>query len=295
MALSKLGTGIVEATLKRYGVPDWMRPYVVAYVKSDPVRAVKRATSFIEVRRRKGEVNGKSVRLPNGVSFDMNAVLHLLNLFYYGESALARIESGWADGQAGIGGADYAKHFAESAELSTKHMRAVRNLIEGLNRKVGKPSEEVVGVFDYIGNVTDPRERIIVVDVLLRDAYAKPFGFVFYKAFYPAAPEFMRMFGKAFGGPDSGSDWGYMEARRIVGGGLMPNGRLEELAEGVLARTCKSINAEMGLARKAGIEAEATLLRDISIAYPLHDLAAMGAGVDVDIEVKRIKRLAEEL
>ena len=284
---------IIDATLERHKVPIWIKPYIYKYVKNNPVEAVKRVTSFIEVKRKKGEVNGKYIKLPNGMTFKISVIIHILNLFYYEENILADIKREWAVGFIDGNHPDYRSHFASMSDLNAKRMSAVKNLIEGLNYKVGEPSKEVVDVFEYVRNIRDPCERIIALNVILMDAYAKPFGYIFYKVFYRAAPEFMRSFGKAFRSTEPENLWGIEESRRIIKQGLVDNDHLIALAEGILSRTCRSVDAEMAIARDSKIETEAKLLRDISIAYPLHHLSDMGVRIDIETEINKIIKLSE--
>jgi hypothetical protein len=287
---------IISAALERYGIPEWMEPYIYEYAKSDPANAIKRASSFIEVKRKRGEVNGRYIKLPNGMTFKMGSVVHILSLLYYYESNLADMRRDWIRHYVHGQNFEYNAYLESMSDISEKRMLAVKNLIEGLNYSIGKPSPEVIEVFRYVrgieGNYYD---KVIAMNLILRDAYARPFGFVFYKVFYPVAPEFMRSFGKAFGRVNGQSDWGFDEAMRLIKEGQISPERLVSLAENVLCRTCNSINAEMKLAAEAGIEREAKMLRDISVAYPLQDLKSLGVPIDVESEVKKITDMSESL
>ncbi|MGI0134406.1 MAG: hypothetical protein ACREBW_05560, partial [Candidatus Micrarchaeaceae archaeon] len=166
------------------------------------------------------------------------------------------------------------------------------NLIEGLGYKVGERPKELAQVFDYIKSLDTWPDRIIATNVILRDSYAKTFGFIFYKVFYPVAPEFMRSFGKAFTDANDEAMWGVQESKRLIGKGAVDERRLIELAHDITVRIAKSIDANIKLAKEAGIETEAKLLRDIAVAYPFQNLLEMGLDVDVEREVKSVDKEA---
>jgi hypothetical protein len=283
---------MIDSVLQRYSMPDWTRPYIYKYVRGNPSNAIRRAMSFIDVKRRKGEVTDKYVRLPNGLTFKMGSVVHILSLFYYCESRISDIRLEWAEGSRGSDLLDYKEYFKNMADLNAARMRAIKNLIEGLNYKVGSPSRELVDVLESVRSISNPYERVIALNVILRDTYARPFGFVFYRIFYPVANEFMRSFGKAFTDLKQENRWGIDESRRIISDGLLSSESAISLAERILSMTCRSINAELHLAKEAKVLEEAKLLRDISIAYPLQDLRSMGVELDVSAEARKIIRLS---
>jgi hypothetical protein len=74
-------SAVVDPLLKKYGIPVWVKPYLKEYVKSDPVNAIKRATSFIDVKRKKGQVTNNSVVLPNNTAFKTESVVGIVSLF----------------------------------------------------------------------------------------------------------------------------------------------------------------------------------------------------------------------
>jgi hypothetical protein len=291
--LSSLIDKLVDPVLERYGIPEWIKPYVLRYVRSNPANTVKFAASFIDVKRKKGEVTSEYIRLPNGLKFKIDHVLRLLNLVFYGEESMARIAKAWSEGRSDPNpNPDYTAHFREMSASDAKHARAIKNLIEGLGRKLDKPQEELVEVFDYVSKLESWPERVIATEIILRDSYAKSFGLIFYKVFYPVSPEFMRSFGKAFLDSGSGSEWGAAEARKIISGGLVPEDRIVELTREVLVKILNSIDANMRLAVISGIENEARLLSDIAIAYPFQNLSQLGVKIDIPGEIKRVKRAA---
>ena len=233
------------------------------------------------------------IRLPNGLKFKIDYVLRLLNLVFYGEESMARIAKSWSESRSDPNpNPNYTAHFRDMSVSDAKHARAIKNLIEGLGHKLDKPQEELVEVFDYVSKLESWPERVIATEIILRDSYAKSFGLIFYKVFYPVSPEFMRSFGKAFSDVNSGSEWGNDEARKIIEGGLISEDRLIELTREVLVKISKSIDANMRLAITSGIENEAKLLSDIAIAYPFQNLAQLGVVIDIPSEIKRLKRAA---
>ncbi len=279
--------GIIDQAMEKYGIPHWMKAYIYDYVKSNPVSAVKHAASFVDVKRKKGEITRSYVKLPNGVTFDREFIMRVINLFYYGESRLAGMYGAWADGMP-HGSQEYREHFLELARVSEKHARAIRNLMEGLGIPVKEPGRPLVEVFDYVEKLDTWDNRIITSGFVMKYAYSYPFGLVFYRVFYHVLPEFMRSFGKVFAANTDTTKWLSDEAERIIRGGSVSGGALIALVDNALQKTLKSIDSEMPAARKAGVGNEIKLLRDISVAYPLHELSGLGIELDVNKEVHRI-------
>ncbi len=292
--MSSLIDKLVDPVLERYGVPDWVKPYVLKYVKRNPANTVKFAASFIDVKRKKGEITGEYIKLPNGLKFRKDHILHLLNIVFYGEESMARIAEAWA-GKNLDNNRDYASYFREMGAKDAKHARAIKNLMEGMGRKPEKPQKEIEEVFNYIASLDSWYDRILATELILRNSYAKTFGLIFYKVFYPVSPEFMRSFGKAFTAADLESAWGISEARRVIETQLISDEHIIELTREVLIRIQRSIDANMRLAKASGIEDEAKLLSDIAIAYPLQALSMMGIKVNVGKEMNRIKKAAAKL
>jgi len=288
-----LGIGaIVDKTLEKYNIPLWLKPYIYSYIKEDPVSALKHATSFIEVRRKRGEVTRDFVRLPNGMTFDINFIQHVLSLFYYGEDRISAIYGSWAKEPAEYEYVHYAKRFGQLAETTKKHVRAIHNLMEGMGIKPLDPTSEAISVFDELGAIADWRSRVLASGLILKYTYGYPFGFVFYRVFYPASPEFMRSFGKAFKSDDEDNAWLESEAKRIVKEGVIDSESIIKLTEDLLSKAYDSVGSELRMAKKAHIEREAHLLMDVSLAYPLHTLYDQGLSIDIDAEIKKIKGLS---
>jgi hypothetical protein len=283
---------IVGRALDKYDVPDWVRPYIYKHAMTHPVSAVKFALSFIDTKRKKGEVTKEYVRLPNGLRIRMEYILRVLNLLYHGEERMERMYALWSV-RAADPNPTYSEHFRNTAAADNRHARAIKNLIEGLGYKIGDAPKEIMDVFDYVESMESWNDRIIATAIVLRGAYANAFGRMFYRVFYSAAPEFMRSFGKAF--DDSGVSWEVEEAKRIVHGNMMQKEHVLELTRSILFRVLRSISANMQLATRSGIEPEVKLLSEIAIAYPFHTLKEMGVDVDVNKEIGNIKRSAAAL
>lgn len=281
---------LVEAMLKRYGLPPWMKEYILEYLKGNDVSAAKYAISFIKVGRKKGAVTKTEIILPNGKRFRKDQIAHLLSLFYYGETRLSRISWSWSIGN----GRDLemARHFGAMHLVEERRARAIKNLIEAFGYKIEDPSDELKEVFDYVEQLGTSQERVVAKRIFLNYAYAQPFGQVFYKAFYPVSPEYMRSFGKEFSIRSADAIYGERAAENIIVHGELDRQKLIGLATEILIRVARSIDAELPRARRAGIEKETLLLRNIAIAYPFHRLKELGVDIDVKKEIANVKRKA---
>ncbi|MDE1869229.1 MAG: hypothetical protein KGH60_04690 [Candidatus Micrarchaeota archaeon] len=284
-----LADKLVSSALEKYNVPMWVKPYIMKYVKENPVSTIKFAMSFVEIKRKKGQITDKAIVLPNGTKFKKESIMKLLNLFYYGEVSIADVTTSWCESVTDHN-AEYVKYFEQMGEHEQRHIRAIKNLIEGLGYRLGEQPKELSEVFTYIKGLDSWPDRIIATNVILRNSYAKTFGFIFYKVFYPVAPEFMRSFGKAFTDTDEEEMWGVQESKRLIGNGAVDEARLILLAHDITVRIARSIDANMKLAKESGIETEAKLLRDIAVAYPFQNLLEMGLDVDVEKEVRAVNR-----
>ncbi|MFI5412279.1 MAG: hypothetical protein ACHQX1_00095 [Candidatus Micrarchaeales archaeon] len=282
---------LVDSALEKYGIPKWMRVYIQGYVKSNSIISIKRATAFINVGRKKGAITKTEIILPNGTKFHKEDMLHLVSLFLYGEERISQISQNWAKSENETQ-PSHKRHFAEMSQIESHRARAIKNLLNGLGSKPGKPSEELVYVFDYIESLRYWEERMVAKKILLNYSFAKPFGYVFYKIFYPVSPEFMRSFGTAFNNKQPQEYYGEEEARRIIEDNGISQEKLIELTENVLTLTTRAINTEIPGAKRSSIEKEVVLLRDISIAYPLHKINELGVKIDVEEEVAKIKKNA---
>jgi hypothetical protein len=288
MALKLPLDRLVDSAMSKYNVPEWVRPYAYKYVRNNPIGSVKFAISLVDTKRKKGEVTKERVMLPNGKSFKVESILKVLSLFFYGEDVIAHIERGWAD-VSRVKNAEYERRFSEMSELDAKYARAIKNLAEGLGGRVGERQESLARTFDYIAAMEDWNERVFVTGLVLRYAYARTFGSVFYKVFYPVAPEFMRSFGKAFSSKNRGVNWDTEEAERLVRSGTIERGRVLELARETLARIMWSVDANMRLAKELSMEKEVALLSEVSVAYPFHRLEELGVELDVKDEIETVR------
>ena len=278
---------MIAPILKKYNVPLWLEPYIYDYVRADPINAIKRATSFIDVKRKKGVVTNSYVRLPNNTTFQTSTIVHILSLFFYGAEEVARIARQWAS-KPESDERECVLQLTEMEDTYETRIRAIRNLLEGMGYKPLEPTKEVREVFNYIESLEKWPERMVAMNILFRQAYGSTFGPTFYKAFYAVMPEFMRSFGKVFDGTSEVSKRGELIAAEMVKAKRIPDERLIELAEDLLARIQRSLNSEMPLAAHAGIKHEAELLRRISLVYPLHTLMELGVPIDLAREEKAI-------
>lgn len=281
---------LIDSAMKRYGIPQWLKPYIYKYAKKSNIATIKQAIGFINVRRRKGELTKRHVILPNGIKFDIRSVVHILNQFYYGISRTGEIAKAWSVDASTALVPELAAHFREVSAARQKHAKALRNMMEGLGGKISEPTAEIKEVFNKVNLIEEPIKRAIALDIIIRDAYSRPFGFIFYKVFYPVSPEFMRSLGKVFSIKSSSDIW----VERFVSEKLKNNEisaeEIMDMSEGMLKLIYRSIDSEIPLAKSVGIEPEAKLLRDISIAYPLHTLQGIGLGIDINEEMKKIQR-----
>ncbi len=282
------GNILVDKIMKKYGVPDWVKPYVYAYIRSNPLNAVRRGISFIDVKRKRGRITGNVIELPNSVQFEVSDVTRIVSLFYAGEEESSRIAESWSKDLHDYDSKRYAEHFAALSEIEQKHLRAIKNMLEGLGKKSGSETAEVRALFEKLGSITDWKERIISYDLVLKSSYGSTFGNIFYKVFYPVMPEYMRSFGKAFSSEDTEAGWGYEEAKRIIRDKEIDAQRLVQLFNDLLPLVGSIINANMDIAEKAGINKEVSLLRDIAIAYPVYISKECGADIDAEKETAAI-------
>ena len=282
------GNILVDKVMKKYGVPDWVKPYVYAYIKSNPLNAVRRGMSFIEVKRKRGRITGNVIELPNSVQFEVSDITRIVSLFYAGEEESSRIAESWSKDLHDYDSKRYADHFAALGEIEQKHLRAIKNMLQGLGKNSAGETAEVRTLFEKLGSITDWKERIISYDLVLKSSYGSTFGNIFYKVFYPVMPEYMRSFGKAFSSEDAETSWGYEEAKRIIRDGEIDAQRLLQLFNDLLPLVGSIINANMDIADKAGISKEVSLLRDIAIAYPVYIAKECGADIDAEKETAAI-------
>ena len=282
------GNILVDKVMKKYGVPDWVKPYVYAYIRNNPLNAVRRGISFIDVKRKRGRITGNVIELPNSVQFEVSDVTRIVGLFYAGEEESSRIAESWSKDLHDYDSKRYAEHFAALSEIEQKHLRAIKNMLEGLGKKSGSETAEVRALFEKLGSITDWKERMISYDLVLKSSYGSTFGNIFYKVFYPVMPEYMRSFGKAFSSEDAETGWGHEEAKRIIRDGEIDTQRLVQLFHDLLPLVGSIINTNMDIADKAGISKEVSLLRDIAIAYPVYVAKECGADIDAEKETAAI-------
>ncbi|MEM3227568.1 MAG: hypothetical protein QXR58_00740 [Candidatus Micrarchaeaceae archaeon] len=277
---------IVGPILEKYGIPAWVSPFIYDYIKSDPVNVVKRGLSFIDTKRRKGEVTKRQILLPNGYSFSIKSIEGILSAFFYIEDRAAEVVDYWFSMPIGHDYSEYRYYFQSLANVDRKHARAIKNLAEGIGTKIVPAKKEVQEVFDFLQSIELWPERLIASEVILKRAYAT-FGIVFYKVFYPSSPEFMRSFIKVFRSEELES-WESKEVNRIIKEKEITESRLLELSRNLLRLAYKSMYAYIPIAKKERIEKEVSLVINVAIAHPLQFLKEHGVDLDVTKEVKEI-------
>ncbi len=283
---------LIKGIMKKYNIPDWVEPYALKYARHNPLKTVKFALSFIETRRKKGAVANGYVLLPNGTRMKLDTLIRLLNIIFYEQDLMAKVAKRWANTPVGYD-SKYSKYANEFSEAEAKHAIAIKNLIEGLGYKVGEPDKGIEELFDYIGSLDTWYKRLIAVNIVLRNAYAKAFGEILYKIFYSVSPEYMRAFRKVFSENEYHAAWGAEETRRIIREHLLSDSEVIGIAEEIVKRVLATIDFNMYIAKSAGVEYEVKFLRDISILYPFETLKEMGVKVDPDEELKRVKDSAD--
>ncbi|MCL5430014.1 MAG: hypothetical protein M1504_00885 [Candidatus Marsarchaeota archaeon] len=277
---------VIETTLNKYGLPKWIAPYAEEYISGNTIAAIKYAKSFVNFGRKKGMVTKDTITLPNGVTFKKEQVVHLLSLFYYGELRISGISLHWSNMFARD--SMQSEHFRTMSEMEAKRARAIKNVISGVGYKAEEPTKELVAVYDYVGSLTSWEEMLVTRKILLNYSYVMPFAQIFYRIFYPVSPEFMRSFGTTFKKKGERETRAEEEAEKIVREGKISRERLLQLTDDILGLVARSIDAEMPNAKRAGVIKEALLLRNISLAFPLHRLNDFGLEIDVDNEIKNL-------
>ncbi|MEM0149712.1 MAG: hypothetical protein QXW10_02345, partial [Candidatus Micrarchaeaceae archaeon] len=176
----KSANSLISAVFEKYGIPAWIAPYAMKYARRNPMRTVKFAMSFIETKRKKGAVVNGYVVLPNGLQLRISSLMRVLNIVFYEQDLMAKMAKKWAVAPSGYD-SKYTKYADELSIAEAKHAVAIKNLIEGLGYKVGKPDKHICELFDYIGTLDTWQKRLIAVNIVLRDSYAKAFGVILYK------------------------------------------------------------------------------------------------------------------
>ncbi|MGC8687402.1 MAG: hypothetical protein ACP5RM_01730 [Candidatus Micrarchaeia archaeon] len=280
---------IIGSILKKYNIPVWVTPYVLKYAKGNPMRTIKFAMSFIETKRKKGAVANGNVILPNGLQLKVSSLIRILNIVFYEQDLMSKVAKKWAMQPAGHDSV-YAKYAMELAEAEERHAIAIKNLIEGLGYKIGEPDKQLEALFDYICNLDSWQKRLIAVNIVLRDSYAKAFGVILYKVFYSVSPEYMRAFGKAFKGDEKYAERGYNEAVSVIVNRELSDEEITGLTRDILVRVLRTIDINMSIAKEAGIEEEVKFLRDIAILYPFQMLKELGVAINPDKELEEVKK-----
>ena len=276
---------MLDNTIAKYRLPQWVKPYIVEYIKENPIYAIKKGMSFIDVKRKKGLISKGYVELPNGTRFEMNFVANILNQFYYGEKSISEIYEKWSKNNYNVD-RGYSDGFRRLSILSKKHMRAIKNLIDGMEMQDIGPNVGTLKLLEFMEHLDTIEGRILSSGLILRYIYAQTFGMIFYKVFYPTAPEFMRSFGKALSADNKTMQWLESELRYV----LQNSDHEKNLAfvKNMLTVATECIDTELPYAKRSGIEKEFLLLRNISVAYPLHVMKEYDYDINPETEARLI-------
>lgn len=285
--LSGTAKKLVDLALDRYGVPNWVRPYIYKYAARNKLNTIKLAIGFISTGRRKGKIEKDKVILPNGMSFKMTSIAKLLNLFFYGAENIAKLEEHWASVHT-LANPDYTSKFLELSAIDYKRARAVKNLMEGLKHPVQEEPKSIKPIFDRLAKIDNWNERVIATGIILNYSFIKTFGGILFRSFYPTAPEFMRSLGKAFTTKDGGERWDITEARVIIKSGAVPQERILQLSREIMTLVKSYIDTNMPLATELNLREELALMEEASIAYPFHVLSGLGISMDAEKEIADI-------
>ncbi|MGC8586890.1 MAG: hypothetical protein ACP5K9_01200 [Candidatus Micrarchaeia archaeon] len=276
---------VIDPIIKKYNLPPWVKLYAAKYIKKNPSKVISAAFGFVNYGRKKGAISGGKIILPNKYEFDIDTVAYISELFLYGDRKLAEIATIWSSRQMD----PYKDHYAKLSKAYESDAHAINSLLEGLKKKPNfEPTKELEELFAYIKGIDNAYMRIVALDFIIKYAYAKTFGSVFFKAFYPVSPEFMRQLKSVLNYNSGEFSFGEAEAMRIIKEKVIPETELLESAKRILMLICNSIKSEMQIAKKAGIATEISLLGEVSIAYPLHIIADAGVSISPDAEAESI-------
>jgi hypothetical protein len=290
MAKPRLGIGaLIDVYMNKYQVPAWTRPYVYKYATKNTVSTIKFAISLIDVGRKKGALSKDGVRLPNGTTIPIESIARLVNVFFYGKERIAGIELSWTKSRK-VQNPKYEQEYKKLSTIDHNQARAIRNMIEGMGRKVGDEPDVLSPILEELSSIEDWRKRVIATGIVVNYSYVKTFGSMFFKAFYSVVPEYMRTLGKAFVTKETAERWDVEEARRIIKDGEIEEQELIEFVEELLVSVKKTIDLNMKMAKLMGLEAEIELLEEIALAYPLNTIKDLGVDIDVQKILGRIYR-----
>ncbi|MGC8571794.1 MAG: hypothetical protein ACP5RI_00735 [Candidatus Micrarchaeia archaeon] len=290
----KFDEKIIRSFINKYNLPEWLIPYIKDYLKKKNYN-IKYILTFINYGRKKGDVKAENITLPNGVVFKRKHMVHLLNLLYYSINSMSSVSKYWSEHS--WDNLELKERFISITDIENGRALIIKNLIEGLNYNIYKnpPSKELENTFNYIKNLNDWNERIVSKEIILNYSYAIPFGYVFYKIFYPIAPTYIRSFGKKFFDKESCELEDKKDAEMIISDNLISEGRLKQLLKDLIINTIKSINVEIDNAKEANIYDEIILLRNIAAVYPLYKIKEINKDIYIEdlFKDKDIKKLLD--
>ncbi len=277
---------LFDYALKKYNMPVWTKEYILNYLnKKSKIESMKHLMILIN-RRKKPILTKTKIKLPNGSVFEIKDILHIISLFYFGEMLMQKVIEQWLDNRTNI---EYTKHFINILDITEKHEGTIKNLLNGFKYKIEEPPKNIKRVFEYIENTKDCNERIIIIGIILQDAYAISFGNIFYKVFFYLSPEYMKLIKQSLNYKISEINWFNNQAKQIIKNKLINENRLISLSENLSILINNSIKSESKFAQKLKIKNEVELIKTIAIAYIFHDLYELNVNINIDIEMKKCK------
>ncbi len=277
---------LFDYALKKYNMPVWTKEYILNYLnKKSRIESMKHLMILIN-RRKKPILTKTKIKLPNGSVFEIKDILHIISLFYFGEMLMQKVIEQWLDNRTNI---EYTKHFINILDITEKHEGTIKNLLNGFKYKIEEPPKNIKRVFEYIENTKDCNERIIIIGIILQDAYAISFGNIFYKVFFYLSPEYMKLIKQSLNYKISEINWFNNQAKQIIKNKLINENKLISLSENLSILINNSIKSESKFAQKLKIKNEVELIKTIAIAYIFHDLYELNVNINIDIEMKKCK------
>lgn len=277
---------LFDYALKKYNMPIWTKKYILNYLnKRSKIESIKHLMILIN-KRKKPVLTKTEIKLPNGLIFEIKDILYIISLFYFGELLMQKVIEQWLDNRTNI---EHTNHFINILDITKTHERTIKNLLNGFKYKINEPPKNIKRVFEYIENIKDCNERIIIIGIILQDAYVKSFGNIFYEVFFNLSPEYMKLIKQSINYKLSEINWFNNQAKQIIKNNLINESRLISLSEDLSILINNSIKSEMKFAQKLKIRNEVELIRTIAIAYIFHDLYELNVNINIDIEMKKFK------
>jgi len=277
---------LFDYALKKYDMPIWTKKYILNYLnKKSKIESMKHLMILVN-RRKKPVLTKTKIKLPNGSIFEIKDILYIISLFYFGEMLMQKVIENWLDNRTTI---EHTKHFINILDITKTHERTIKNLLNGFEYKIKEPPKNIKRVFEYIENIKDCNERIIIIGIILQDAYVISFGNIFYKVFFYLSPEYMKLIKQSLNYKISEINWFNDQSKQIIKNKLIDENRLISLSENLSILINNSIKSELKFAQKLKIKNEVELIKTIAIAYIFHDLYELNVNINIDSEMEKFK------